>query len=97
MVLFRPLGARLLVQLDPVRTHTANGFIIPEKLREPARTGTVVAVGDGKLHDGDEMCEITNCVGDRVIISSYGGLEVELDEGKFLIVKQNDILGTERV
>ena len=30
--------------------------------------------------------------GDRVIYSKYAGTDVELDDEKFIIVKQNDIL-----
>lgn len=31
-------------------------------------------------------------VGDKVIYSKYSGTDVELEEEKFVVVKQNDIL-----
>ena len=31
-------------------------------------------------------------VGDKVIFSKYSGTEVEVDEEKYVVVKQNDIL-----
>ena len=31
-------------------------------------------------------------VGDKVIYSKYSGTEVELDDEKYVVVKQNDIL-----
>ena len=32
-------------------------------------------------------------VGDRVLISKYGGTEVKLDEEKYTLVREDDILG----
>ena len=32
-------------------------------------------------------------VGDRVLISKYGGTEVKLDEEKYMLVREDDILG----
>jgi chaperonin GroES len=32
-------------------------------------------------------------VGDRVLISKYGGTEVKLDEKKYTLVREDDILG----
>ncbi len=32
-------------------------------------------------------------VGDRVLISKYGGTEVKLDDKKYTLVREDDILG----
>jgi chaperonin GroES len=32
-------------------------------------------------------------VGDRVLISKYGGTEVKIEEKKYTIVREDDILG----
>ena len=51
----------------------------------------VIAVGPGGVVDGKEITMQVK-VGDKVIYSKYSGTEVELDNEKYVIVKQNDIL-----
>ncbi len=52
---------------------------------------TVIAVGPGGVVDGKEI-KMEVKVGDKVIYSKYAGTEVKLEEEKFIIVKQSDIL-----
>ena len=47
--------------------------------------------GPGGVVDGKEITMQVK-VGDKVIYSKYSGTEVELDNEKYVIVKQNDIL-----
>ncbi len=51
----------------------------------------MIAVGPGGVVDGKEVTMQVK-VGDKVIYSKYSGTEVEVEEEKFVIVKQNDIL-----
>ena len=51
----------------------------------------VIAVGPGGVVDGKEITMQVK-VGDKVIYSKYSGTDVELEEEKFVVVKQNDIL-----
>ena len=44
------------------------------------------------LREGDQI-EFTVKVGDKVLISKYGGTEVKLDEKKYTLVREDDILG----
>ena len=51
----------------------------------------VVAVGPGGNVEGKEIAMYVT-VGDKVLISRYGGTEVKLDGVEYIIVRQNDIL-----
>ena len=51
----------------------------------------MIAVGPGGVVDGKEITMQVK-PGDKVIYSKYSGTDVEVDEEKYVIVKQNDIL-----
>jgi len=48
-------------------------------------------VGPGGVIDGKEVTMQVKA-GDKVIYSKYSGTEVEIEDEKYVIVKQNDIL-----
>ena len=63
----------------------------PNQAKEKPQQAEVIAVGPGGVVDGKEITMQVK-VGDKVIYSKYSGTEVELDNEKYVIVKQNDIL-----
>ena len=85
--MIKPLADRVLVEPKEAETKTASGLFIPDTAKEKPQQGTVVAVGSGKK---DEPMEVS--VGDEVIYGKYAGTEVTVDDKKYLIVKQSDIL-----
>ena len=70
---------------------TKSGIVLPGQAKEKPQQAEVVAVGPGGVVEGKEVTMQVK-VGDKVIFSKYSGTEVEMDEEKFVIVKQNDIL-----
>ena len=89
----RPLNDRILVKRLEGEERTAGGIIIPDSAKEKPAEGEVVAVGPGKLNDAGERVAMDVAVGDRVLVSKYGGSEVKLDGEDFLIMREDDILG----
>ena len=85
--MIKPLADRVLIQPKEAETKTASGLYIPDTAKEKPSEGKVLAVGPGKK---DEPMEVK--VGDEVIYGKYSGTEVTVDEVKYLIVKQFDIL-----
>ena len=83
----KPLADRVLVEPKEAETKTASGLYIPDTAKEKPSEGKVLAVGPGKK---DEPMEVK--VGDEVIYGKYSGTEVTVDDVKYLIVKQSDIL-----
>ena len=84
----KPLADRVLIQPPPAEETTISGIIIPDSAKEKPLRGTVIATGEGTK---DEKMIVKE--GDTVLYGKYAGTEVELDGGKFLIMRQNDILG----
>ena len=78
----------MLIQPTPAEETTISGIIIPDSAKEKPLRGTVIATGEGTK---DEKMIVKE--GDNVLYGKYAGTEVELDGGKFLIMRQNDILG----
>ena len=85
--MIKPLADRVLIQPKEAETKTASGLYIPATAKEKPSEGKVLAVGPGKK---DEPMEVK--VGDEVIYGKYSGTEVTVDDVKYLIVKQSDIL-----
>ena len=85
--MIKPLADRVLVEPQEAQTKTASGIFIPDTAKEKPQQGKVVAAGPGKK---DEPMEVK--VGDVVLYGKYAGTEVTVDDVKYLIVKQSDIL-----
>ena len=83
----KPLGDRVIVESLEAEEKTASGIIIPDSAKEKPQAGKVLAVGPGKK---DEPMEVK--VGDTVLYGKYSGTEVTLDNKKYLIMHQVDIL-----
>ncbi|NLZ51149.1 MAG: co-chaperone GroES [Rikenellaceae bacterium] len=85
--MIKPLADRVLIEPQEAQTKTASGIYIPDTAKEKPQQGKVIAIGPGKK---DEPMEVK--VGDLVLYGKYAGTEVSLEEKKYLIVKQQDIL-----
>lgn len=85
--MIKPLADRVVVEPQEAQTKTASGIYIPDTAKEKPQQGKVVAAGPGKK---DEPMEVK--VGDVVLYGKYSGTEVTVEEKKYLIIKQSDIL-----
>jgi chaperonin GroES len=89
----KPLGDRVLVQPLEEKEVIKGGIIIPDTAKEKPQEGKVVALGTGKTDEKGNKVEFTVKVGDRVLISKYGGTEIKVDDVSYLILREDDILG----
>lgn len=85
--MIKPLADRVLIEPKEAEVKTAAGIYIPDTAKEKPQQGTVVAAGPGKK---DEPMELK--VGDVVIYGKYAGTEITVEDKKYLIVKQSDVL-----
>ncbi|SMO53774.1 co-chaperone GroES [Gracilimonas mengyeensis] len=92
MAKFKPLGDRVLVQPEPAEEKTSSGIIIPDTAKEKPQQGTVVAVGAGKVENGNKI-EMSVSNGDKVLYGKYAGTEITLEGEEYLIMRESDILG----
>ena len=88
----QPLGDRVLVKQIEEKEQVKGGIIIPDSAKEKSQEATVVAVGLGRTLDDGKRSSFDVKVGDRVLISKYGGTEVHYEGEDYLIVGARDIL-----
>ena len=86
-----PLGDRVVLKQREAEQTTKSGIVLPGQEKEKPQQAEVIAVGPGGVVDGKEI-KMEVKAGDKVIYSKYAGTEVKLEDEKFIIVKQNDIL-----
>ncbi len=86
-----PLGDRVVLKQLEAEQTTKSGIVLPGQEKEKPQQAEVIAVGPGGVVDGKEI-KMEVKVGDKVIYSKYAGTEVKLEDVKFIIVKQSDIL-----
>ncbi len=77
--------------LAPAEEKTKGGIILTGDAKEKPQTGTVLAVGPGKLDKEGKHLPMPVAEGDRVVYSKYGGNEIVTDDEEVLIVRADDI------
>ena len=89
----RPLHDRVVAKRKEREEEVRGGIIIPDSAKEKPQEAKVIALGTGKKGDDGKVTPFEVKVGDRVLISKYGGTEVKLDDKKYTLVREDDILG----
>ena len=92
MTTFKPLGDRVAVKPEPAEEKTAGGLYVPDTAKEKPQRGTVVAIGAGRIENGERI-EMTVKEGDAVLYGKYAGTEITLNGDDLLIMKESDLLG----
>ncbi len=92
MASIQPLGDRVVVEPKPAEEKTDSGLYIPDSAQEKPQKGTVVAIGPGRVENGNKI-DLTVNEGDQVLYGKYSGTEVTLDGKDFLIMRESDIFG----
>lgn len=82
----KPLFDRVLIEPTAAEEVTASGIIIPDTAKEKPLKGKVVAAGDGTK---DEPMQLKP--GMEVLYGKYAGTEIELDNTKYLMMRQSDV------
>ena len=80
-----PLGDRVVAVREVASEKTASGLYLPDNAKEKPVLAKVVAVGkDAKAVK----------VNDRILYKEYSTTELKIDGTEYLVVKEEDILGT---
>jgi chaperonin GroES len=89
----KPLSDRILVKAFEEDEVMRGGIIIPDTAKEKPQKGEVVETGPGRLNDstGDRLpLEVSK--GDQVLYGKYSGSEVTIEDEKYIILRESDIL-----
>ena len=90
--MLRPLGDRIIIELQEAEQTTSFGIIVPDSAKEKPQEGVVVAVGAGRVLDNGTRAELDVKVDDRIIFDQYAGTEVKYDGKEYLILDVRNIL-----
>ena len=89
----QPLGDRVLVKAIEEDEQMKGGIIIPDSAKEKPQEAKVIALGTGRKDDDGKVIAFEVKVGDRVLTSKYGGTDVNIDDEKYVLLREDDILG----
>lgn len=89
----KPLADRVVVKVIEPEEKTKGGIVLPDTAKERPQQGEVLAVGSGRRLDDGTLVSLDVRVGDKVLFSKYGGIEVKIDGEEYLILREDDILG----
>ena len=88
----KPLDDRVLVKQSEAEEKTAGGIVLPDSAKEKPQRGKVIACGPGKLLDSGQRGEMSVKKGDEVFCGKYAGSEVDIDNEKYVILRESEIL-----
>ncbi|MDR0918463.1 MAG: co-chaperone GroES [Oscillospiraceae bacterium] len=90
--MIKPLADRVLVKMLEAEDTTKSGIILANSAKEKPQVAEVVAVGPGGVNSEGNKIEMYIEVGQKVLMSKYGGTQVKVEGEEYTIVKQDDIL-----
>ena len=81
----KPLGDRVVAMREEAQEKTASGLYLPDNAKEKPVLAKVEAIGS----------DVKNIkVGDKILYKEYSTTEIKIDGTEYLIVKEEDVLGT---
>ena len=86
-----PLGDRVVLKKIVAEETTKSGIVLPGSEKEKPQMAEVIAVGPGGVVDGNTVTMEVQ-PGDQVVYAKYAGTEIEVEDEKYMIIKQDDIL-----
>jgi chaperonin GroES len=88
----KPLGDRLIVEPIEQEEMTASGIVLPETAKEKPMQGKVLVIGPGARKEDGSRIAMDVSKGDTVLYAKYAGTEVKIENKKYLILKETDVL-----
>lgn len=87
----QPLPGYVLVQPAESQKQTSSGIYLPQSNEEKPQYGTVLAVGDADMIDGQKV-ESPVKKGAQVIYKKWGGNDVKIGDVEYQFLKFEDLL-----
>ena len=88
----QPMADRLVVKPIEREEVTKGGIFLPDTAKEKPQEGEVLAVGPGRLTEDGKRIAMDVKVGDIVIYTKYGGMEIKVEDEELIILRESDIL-----
>ena len=87
----KPLFDRVVLLPLENGAETKGGILLPTAAQEKSQLAKVVAIGSGMNAEGKDVGMQVK-PGDKVLYGKFTGTEVTVDEQKYVVVRQADIL-----
>ncbi len=87
----QPLEDRVVIMPNDDVEEMRGGLYIPDTAKEKPTQGEVIAVGPGRVEEGNRV-PMDVAVGDKVIYGKYSGTQYQLGDDEVIIIKASDIL-----
>ncbi|MCF7820149.1 MAG: co-chaperone GroES [Candidatus Pacebacteria bacterium] len=88
-----PLHSNVVVKPLEADETTPSGIVLPETVdKDKPEQGEVIAIGPGKILENGEKATMSVKVGDKVVFKKYSPDEIKVDQEKYLIISDSDIL-----
>lgn len=95
-MMIQPVNDNIIVQLPEVEKEvtTKSGLVVSTSQQGQPRSdrGIIVAVGDGRYTANGELIQLNVRNGDDILFNRFAGTEIEVEDKRYLIIKECDIL-----
>lgn len=88
----RPLQDRIVVKRLEGESVSKGGIIIPDSAKEKPISGTVIAVGNGRILKDGKQRPVDVKPNDTVLFGKYSGTEVKIDGEEYVLIREDDVL-----
>lgn len=86
------IGERVVVKANAVESVTPGGIVLPESIDKDQITGTIVAVGTGRILNDGTLSTMFLKVGDTVLANKQYGAKIKYEGELLFIFEQDNIL-----
>jgi chaperonin GroES len=88
----QPIGMRVLTTPVVEGEQMQGGILLPDSAKERPQEVEVLALGTGENDMNGNEIPFKVKVGDKILISKYGGEELNMGGEKYKILQQNEIV-----
>lgn len=88
----KPLGDRVIIEREEEEEKNVGGIVLADNAKKKPQTGTIVAVGDGRVLDNGQTVAPVVKKGDKVMFDKYAGTEIEDNDKSHLVLHEKDIV-----
>jgi chaperonin GroES len=90
----KPLSNRIFIEPVEEEKTTKSGIVLPDTVgKERPMMGKVLAIGPGKIDQNGKKIPMSVKVGDKILFKKYGPDEIEINNKKYLVGDEDDVLG----